>query len=247
MAFYSSWSVLLPLICFFGFSLFYSRQYLIRLILAFATSLSFYLYCSTFYRIPSIPEEGLMGICHMQINSLSLSSTHFGKHWIYKGTLKSFTPLEKKEGAYNGHGIPFRLTLQAHPELQRPMANRDYIVKGLLKSSPNGPYSLLIKKEDPWSIINSSWSLAEWRYQAKKSMGSYIRNYIQAPLSASFLTGIATGDFDDRRMQFEFGRFGLQHIMAISGFHFAIVASALGFFFEFLYLLKNQLYFSFFL
>jgi competence protein ComEC len=47
-------------------------------------------------------------------------------------------------------------------------------------------------------------------------------------LAATFLAGIATGNFDDRRMQFEFSRFGLQHIMAISGFHFAIIACILG-------------------
>ena len=42
---------------------------------------------------------------------------------------------------------------------------------------------------------------------------------------------------EDRLMQFEFGRFGLQHIMAISGFHFAILA---GFFSFGLHLMLNR-------
>lgn len=57
--------------------------------------------------------------------------------------------------------------------------------------------------------------------------------------SGSFLAGIATGDFDDPLMSYELGRFGLQHIMAISGFHFAIIASILGLFLR-LFLAKKR-------
>jgi len=47
---------------------------------------------------------------------------------------------------------------------------------------------------------------------------------IPSARSASFLKGISTGDFEDHMMVMELGRFGLQHIMAISGFHFSLVA-----------------------
>lgn len=65
------------------------------------------------------------------------------------------------------------------------------------------------------------------RFQAKQAVGTYIRKHITGQRPATFLTGIATGEFDDRLMAFEFSRFGLQHIMAISGFHFAIIAAML--------------------
>lgn len=49
-------------------------------------------------------------------------------------------------------------------------------------------------------------------------------------MSASFLSGLATGEFDDHWMQQQFARFGLQHLLAISRFHFALTASFLGLF-----------------
>jgi competence protein ComEC len=75
--------------------------------------------------------------------------------------------------------------------------------------------------------VGGSWSLAERRYAAKQVVANAIDQCYRSRKSALFLTGIATGDFDDRIMTYEFSRFGLQHIMAISGFHFSIVASIL--------------------
>ena len=48
-------------------------------------------------------------------------------------------------------------------------------------------------------------------------------------LSANFLAGLATGEFDDHWMRQQFSRFGVQHLLAISGFHFAIIAGCLSF------------------
>lgn len=71
--------------------------------------------------------------------------------------------------------------------------------------------------------------MVEWRASAKESIKQRILHAIADPHTAAFLSGIATGEFDDRILAFELGRFGLQHIMAISGLHFAILAAILGF------------------
>ncbi len=39
-----------------------------------------------------------------------------------------------------------------------------------------------------------------------------------------------TGEIEDRSLRFEFGRVGLQHLLAISGFHFAILSAFAAFF-----------------
>lgn len=84
---------------------------------------------------------------------------------------------------------------------------------------------LKLSPDEPWRPVLRSRSLAERRYQAKEALSAHIRSHFPNRRSAAFLSGILTGEFDDRLMLHEFGRFGLQHIMAISGFHFAIVAA----------------------
>ena len=83
---------------------------------------------------------------------------------------------------------------------------------------------LQTSKLSAWKPIEGTWSPAENRYQWKQGFASLLQKHYQNPQSQSFLTGIATGEFDDRLMAQDFSRFGLQHIMAISGFHFSIIA-----------------------
>jgi competence protein ComEC len=196
--------------------------------------LASYSYVNIHYRFPEMAEEKIAGKAYLEIHSLSTSSTHFGKFWVYKGTLREFIP-DNGNPKQKGKNIPFQLTLPQLHQLKRPLANKDYIIQGKLKKSPTGTYHFSVKKEEPWLPVKGSWSTAEQRYQAKKSVAHYIHEHIPYHQSAVFLSGIATGDFDDRMMQFDFGRFGLQHIMAISGFHFAIIAGILSFLLSFVF------------
>jgi competence protein ComEC len=174
------------------------------------------------YRFPEIPQEGISGNALIEFTSLSSSTTHFGKRWLYKGTIKQFD-----EGPVSARNIPFSLSLPQNEEMIRPPADQAYWVMGRLKEQPGGRYSLNVAKDTPWFPIKGTWSLAEYRFRVKQYVSDYIQRKMSSARVATFLAGIATGDFDDRLMQFEFSRFGLQHIMAISGFHFAIVAGIL--------------------
>lgn len=227
-AFYSLWCSILFIPLLWDFPKNISKPYVFRLCLAFMIFLSFLSFASSTYDLPSIPPEGVHGTAYVQIKFLSQTTTHYGKQWVYQGKLRTFFPDHKDETDLKGAYIPFRLTLKNHAHLQRPSANSDYILKGVLKSSPAGFYYFSADKDQPWERVDNSWSLAEWQYQTKDSISRYIKSHISSPTAAAFLAGVATGNFDDRRMQFEFGRFGLQHIMAISGFHFAIIASLIG-------------------
>ncbi|MBA3957157.1 MAG: ComEC/Rec2 family competence protein [Parachlamydiaceae bacterium] len=200
-----------------------------RLFLMCAVASGTFVYTGTLYQNPALPEEGVVGIADVSFSSISESSTHFGKRWMYKGIILQFDGED-----HHYQRLPITLTLPVKKEVQRPEANHSYRIKGRLKSRGSGRYLFIPSKGEPWFPLVGTWSAAEGRFQAKQTIAHYIQRHIADRRVATFLAGVTTGDFDDKLMTVEFGRFGLQHIMAISGFHFAITASVFGFFLRFL-------------
>lgn len=233
-----SWLIIFPLFVIWC-PLFTPKKVLfIRLFLAFLLLVGSFFYVTRVYNLPEIPKEGVVGEGIFEIASLSSSKTHFGSLWVFKGTLKNFG---------GSPHIPVRITLTSGIKISRPLANCHYLIRGRLKMREKGNYFFCLDKITPWKPVKGTFSFAESRYQAKKWVSNQIRKRIFDQRSARFLSGIATGDFDDPLMQYEFSRFGLQHIMAISGFHFAIIASILSFGLKFLFSRKTSNLFLIFL
>ncbi len=182
---------------------------------------------------PEIGIEGIKGTAHFEISSIAIKSSHFGKHFVYKGTIKSIPPYQTIKN------IPALLTIPIKSGIERPPADKSYMIEGTLKEFEPRRYHFILEKNSAWRPIKNSFSFAEYRYLAKKYLNKIIHKKILDQESASFLSGIATGEFDDRMMVFQFSRFGLQHIMAISGFHFAIIAGILSFILQ-LFLSKEK-------
>jgi competence protein ComEC len=236
LGFYSSlqgsWFLIFPLLlvgsAFFTTHYFRTRQNLKQLVLSGLVFISAWMYGSSHYHFPILEQGGIKGAAWIEIESLRLKTTYFGKQWVYSCQLNSFLP-DNKPSTSIAKNIKCTLTLTPDPTLKRPLANQSYLVQGTLKQAESGAYFLKVKKEEDWLPVAASWSLAEWRYKAKKAVINWIQHHFSHPPSATFLAGLATGEFDDHLMQHEFARFGLQHIMAISGFHFAIIAGILSF------------------
>jgi competence protein ComEC len=222
----ASWLILFPLGILFGTQAKLSKDLLMRLGLASLTAIAAFVYVKTQYILPKLPPQGAYGSIEFDIQSLSSSKTHFGKFWVYKGKIRKFYP-DSKNPADEGENIPCRLSLPLRPDCERPAANKSYLIRGRLQEQKHGHYAFFMNKEEPWIPLANTWSLAEFRYTAKNALAYQIRHSIEDQQPAIFLTGMATGEFDDRQMLYEFGRFGLQHIMAISGFHFSIVSAVL--------------------
>ncbi|MBA3602144.1 MAG: ComEC/Rec2 family competence protein [Parachlamydiaceae bacterium] len=166
-------------------------------------------------------QKELHGEAYFEIESFSSVLKHYGNAWRYTGKIRTFI-VNNKIVATN-----IAATIQLAANLLPPPPSGSYIIQGSLLEVAPQRFSLNPDKNLPWIPVSGTFSLAKFRFDAKQAVGTYIRTHIQDQRSANFLVGIATGDFQDRLMAYEFGRFGLLHIMAISGFHFAIVATIL--------------------
>lgn len=198
-----------------------------RPMLAFLIGISAFFSVTLRYEFPDLPREGVKGVAHFAISSVVSSQNHFGRSWIYKGTISSFVP-DIPGSEVKVRRVPCRLILPYQTDKERPLANSSYYVHGSLKESLARNYTFNVKKDSSWIVASKNLGLAEYRYRAKEKVTEYIHTHMNHPRVASFLSGIVTGDFDDRLLSMEFGRFGIQHIMAISGFHFNIITAIFG-------------------
>lgn len=181
------------------------------------------IYTKSTIQLPETKETNeFSGVAAFDIESVTLVSKHYGKTWRYSGRVRRFT-VDRKIVASN---IP--VTIQLPQNLLQPDADQSYMINGTLRQMAPFRYTLIPDREKPWRAVPWTFSLAKVRFQAKQSLSRYIQANISDPHTAAFLIGIATGDFQDKLISYEFNRFALQHIMAISGFHFAIVATILG-------------------
>ncbi|MGE5196298.1 MAG: ComEC/Rec2 family competence protein, partial [Anaerolineae bacterium] len=179
------------------------------------------------------PKLALEGVASFKISSIKTQSSFFGKSLQYSGKLKYF---KSKRGDFF-QNLPCTLFLRLSDE--HPRADCDYLIEGFLEQK--GPYAFHLKpmKKKNWKAIPLTFSAAEWRFQLKEVVREMIKKQISNPESASFLAALITGDIEEKSLRLEFGRLGLQHILAISGFHFALIAFFFGTLFRLLLPYKN--------
>lgn len=193
-----------------------------RLLFACGCFSTAFLYGTFHYCKPILPEEGLQGRAIFEISILSPSTTHFGKLLLYQGVIKDFKSEQKNETIKGP--ILCTITIKQTKEFSLPPANLSYQIEGTLrKGKGTNYYSFHLKKETPFIPVKGSFGLAQIRYDLKKTFSNYIKTHFTNKKSADFLIGMTTGYFDNRLMSAEFGRFGLLHLLAISGFHFSIL------------------------
>jgi competence protein ComEC len=193
-----------------------------------------------------IPPEGLKGEALFIPESVLESKVSFQKGWIYKGKIAAFYDQEGKTVLKH---VPCQIKMKG----DRLKLNRHLLLAGTLYGGNGGSY-FLRTYQNQCKAVDGTHCFAEWRFHLKNFVKKSISQNIASPESASFLAGLATGDFENQLIQKELGRFGLQHIMAISGFHFSLIAAMLTYFLKpffapkktvFLLMILLSLYFLF--
>jgi competence protein ComEC len=182
-------------------------------------------FVATSYRCPKVvlSQEKISGKGVFHIDHVKIQSSPFNLSILYKGTLKCFETKEKK--IY--HDLPCNVYLPLFGK--RPPATTDYEMSGTLCQKADHVFVLKPEKKNPWNPVPSFFNMSEWRFGLKQAVSAYLKKEIPNPQVRSFLNALTTGDIDERILNMEFGKVGLQHILAISGFHFALIAWFLNF------------------
>lgn len=183
-----------------GFYLFLRKSFALIALLI----LSFFY--GSWHCIKTIPQEEITAV--FSPSSLQVHSSPFQKGLVYKGRL-STPDLE----------IPCSIYTR-DANAVRPIANQSYLVQGQIEQ--RGAYDFVFKLHQ-FAPIENSWSLAEMRYKIKEGFKEFLSSHLSSKKCALFLSSVSTGDVEDRMLRYEFSRLGLQHILAISGFHFGIL------------------------
>lgn len=194
-----------------------------RFLLGISVTLGAFFFTNASFHFSPIPSEGVTGKAWIQIDQLSHQSGKYAPSWIYKGRIKEFENMTLKE-------VPFFMTIPDKNNF-RPTADQDYIVPCTLKQGRGKSVLLKPFPKCKWEPVDKK-SFAERRFLTKQAVKTWIKDHFSSPAAVSFLSGLIIGEFDDPALRKDFGRFGLLHILAISGFHFAIFAQMLNYLFS---------------
>lgn len=170
-----------------------------------------------------LPQEKIHGSGQLHIQQIKPHSSPFNRSLLYAGTLTAFIA----DDGQVFENLPCQIHLPFFGK--HPPADTDYRIHGTL--SQRGDHAFLLKpdKKVPWEPLPSLFNLSEWRLLAKQRVSAWLKEEIPDARARNFLNAMATGTIDERLLGMEFGKIGLQHILAISGFHFALAAFFLNF------------------
>lgn len=169
------------------------------------------------WRTPPSLKTAVEGAGIFHIENLSITASPFNRSYCYRGVLKQF---QSSDGSSFSQ-IPCTLF---YPLKQAPPADCDYRIEGTLLQKKRDLFVLKPKKNSQWIPIEKTFSIAKWRFEAKQSVSSYIKRHISDPASSTFLSALITGTIDEKTLSLDFAHLGLQHLLAISGFHFSFFA-----------------------
>lgn len=180
---------------------------------------------------PETLHEGMSGKAVIELHQVSHSNHRFGNGVVFRGQLRSF---ENSKGELFHPNTP--LIMFWGKASGRPLAGQTIVSQGRLLSSsrnwgvvwkPHSSQNLLsIKGKEGWG---------EWRFKNKKKLKSLLQKSISNPRARHFLEALLTGELQDLSLQADLSRMGLQHLLVISGFHFALLAHGLLFLLRFFF------------
>lgn len=177
------------------------------------------MYYPHIHRVPnSIDGNGIF-----LVQSITPYKATFRSGKIVKGYFSSF----RTNNGDTWENIPCSIFVKSKQKL----ANNKFELEGqIIKKQTFNRIIFKPKKGSKWKAIKSIENIAFTRHVYKKKISHFLSTQLPHKRSADFLSALVTGNLTNRTMKFEFGRLGLQHILAISGFHFGIVTAILGLF-----------------
>ncbi len=184
-----------------------------------------WLFVTSYYAAPQLPSDGFIGRAAFKIESM-LGQTPSSVS--YKGVLQNFVP-SSLQANFSIRHVPF--TIRLKDPLPRSERGVIYEAEGTLTQKSRTSYH--------FCGFSSSKAIettpVSWQDTLKQQLDLLLRSHIGQGTTYAFLKGLATGQVIDAELQFEFGRFGLQHLMVVSGFHFSLLAAFFTFVLRFIF------------
>lgn len=176
-------------------------------------------FLSILFRYPEItlPSEKILGAGRFKPQSIKLVSSPFYRSLLYQGTLLDF-----KTQKQTYQNLPCSIYLPIYGK--RPSCNAIYQIEGSLQQKSSRLLVLKPLKQKAWKKVAPYLNLIEWRFSAKQWISKCIHNQVSDQTTGAFLSALVTGQTDERLLTMQFGKLGLQHLLVISGFHFALLA-----------------------
>ncbi|MEL7431573.1 MAG: ComEC/Rec2 family competence protein [Chlamydiota bacterium] len=136
-------------------------------------------------------------------------TAHFRKGWILQGTFVT-----------RGHSVSARVSLRKLPRRISP-----FVVEGICKNRGDYQCSLFPKK--PVQLLEPTFASAfvQIRFRLTQKIDRWIFSHVPSMVVAQFLRAFFLGKKEDLYLNYSFQTLGLSHILAISGFHFALFAA----------------------
>lgn len=207
-AFHMHWAYIIPTTC-----LFYITKRKQEAILFLVMGMIY-----AFLRYPAVSEtKQLEGRGIFQVERIQPVISAFQKSFALKGKFRCFQTEDKTY-----FDIPCMSLVKKIPK-----KGDRFLLEANIK---DGRFKL--KKGSFWQPIKSRASLVRWRFENKEKIRKFFRKKISDPQVSHFFSSLTTGDVDDHLLAMQFRKFGLGHLLAISGFHFALIAGALRTFFR---------------
>jgi len=141
----------------------------------------------------------------------------------YKGYIQSFLTIDQRQVKKIPAQLVFKKTVKTLP------VNNCYKVYGNINWI--APHYALVLVEN-YKPIPKQFSPVKLRIQLKKHIASILKKHIKDTVCSDLLIALSTADNENTFLSFLFSRLGLQHILAISGFHFGILLFFLNYLFS---------------
>lgn len=190
-----------------------------RLSLGCALALLFGLYVASTVEV--LPEwaDGRPGKATFQITNVTDDVRYNRAYYKLQVDLLRF---ESADNTFFAQNLPCKMVWnKATP---RPRADFQYQVEATV-TEHNGAWTLHALPNSEWVAVKPSFSLVEWRYRLKNGFKRLLAEHIPPSQVRAFLEGVVIGEFHDPLLANNLRRFGLQHIIVVSGFHFALIAA----------------------
>ncbi len=178
-------------------------------------ALTVFTFTHYFHKPPEEPSSS--GTIYFTPTTIKQKSTFGRSKLTYIGTASFHS-----DNHLSYYHLPARMTL--HNKIP---PNQTIRFQGHLERNVPSFYHL-VPKDQNFSGVPDTHSYAQWRFVMKKKVATFLNKHV--PRSASYFSALLTGELDNPLLSYDFSHCGLQHILAISGFHFAFLTLFISYF-----------------